>query len=71
MTIPHDILMPQNNGRFKYPFGTLKVGETFLVTIKEVADSARVSAISYSKSHPDRKFEMYKADQGWRFVRTR
>lgn len=71
MTIPADILMPQNNGRFKYPFGTLKIGETFLVTIKEVADSVRVSAISYTKSHPDRHFQIYKVDQGWRVVRTK
>lgn len=71
MNIPHDILMPQNNGRFKYPFTTMKVGDTFLVTIKEVAESARVSAAYHSKVHPELRFEMYKVDQGWRIVRTR
>ena len=68
--IPHDLLLPDKKGRFKYPFGEMTVGQTFLVTTEEAANSARVSSKYHTKIHPDRRFEVFRVDDGWRVVRT-
>ena len=69
--IPEHILMPVKGGRFKYPFATMKVGDYFLVTIQEVANSAYVSARHHAKTNPGRKYEKLRTDEGWRIYRVR
>ena len=68
--IPDDLLLSDGKGRFKYPFGSMTVGQTFLVTTEEAANSARVSSKYHTKVHPDRRFEVFRVDEGWRVIRT-
>ena len=68
--IPHDLLLPDKKGRFKYPFGDMAIGQTFLVTTEEAANSVRVSSKHHAKVYPGRKFEVFRVDQGWRVIRT-
>lgn len=58
-------------GRTKYPFGDMQVGDSILFGKENQANSARVSAVRYVRSHaPGWRFQLRKVEKGWRLWRV-
>ena len=55
----------------RYPFNRMRVGDSIFIDDFRVAQSARVSAINYSKRHDLAwKFSIRKMGNGWRIFRV-
>ena len=55
----------------RYPFNRMGVGDSFFIDDFRIAQSARVSAINYSKRHALAwKFSIRKMENGWRIFRV-
>jgi len=58
--------------RLQYPFSAMEIGDSLHINDFRKAESARVSAIQYTKRHRlDWKFSMRKFRDGWRIFRIR
>lgn len=56
--------------RVRYAFAEMAVGDNIFLADYRKAQSARVSAIQYSKRHqPEWRFSIRKMDGGWRLFR--
>jgi hypothetical protein len=67
--IESGIEMPM--GRTKYPFSDMQPGDSIRFTDGKQANSARVSALRFVRSHaPDWGFQLRRMDNGWRLWRT-
>lgn len=63
------IAMP--TGRTKYPFGDMQAGDSILFKDEKQANSARVSALRFVRTHaPEWQFQLRKVDNGWRLWRV-
>lgn len=63
------IAMP--TGRTKYPFEDMQVGDSILFGKENQANSARVSALRFVRTHaPKWQFQLRKVDNGWRLWRV-
>ena len=66
--IDSDIAMPM--GRTKYPFSDMLPGDSILFVNARQANSARVSALRFVRSHaPDWHFQLRRVENGWRLWR--
>lgn len=64
--------LPLNGERAQYPFTTMKIGDSLLVSEFRKAESARVSAIQFVKRRGlNWKFSIQKGREGWRIYRIR
>lgn len=63
------VAMP--TGRTKYPFGDMLVGDSIRFAKENQANSARVSALRYVRTHaPGWQFQLRKVEDGWRLWRV-
>jgi len=67
--LPEKALVPVN-GRFKYPFAEMPVGDYFVLVFQSHAHSAWVASKHHAKVNPGRKFAKVRVDDGWRIYRT-
>ena len=57
-------------GRTKYPFGDMLPGDSIRFVDEKQANSARVSALRFVRSHaPDWSFQLRRVEGGWRLWR--
>ena len=57
-------------GRTKYPFGDMLPGDSIRFVDEKQANSARVSALRFVRSHaPDWSFQLRRVESGWRLWR--
>lgn len=66
--IDSGVEMPK--GRTKYPFSDMLPGDSILFTKSKPANSARVSALRFVRSHAnDWQFQLRRVENGWRLWR--
>jgi len=54
-----------------YPFADMQEGDSFLITDRKKADSARVASLRFTKrQRPDWSFVMRRVEDGWRIWRV-
>ena len=67
--IESGVVLPDH--RSMYPFADMQEGDSFLITDRKKADSARVASLRFTKrQRPDWSFVMRRVEDGWRIWRV-
>lgn len=68
--IEKGIEMPSTNGKTKYPFATMEIGDSFFVEGKEKKNKVMSAVSQNSRRHAPKKFTTRFTDDGIRVWRT-